>query len=314
MPILCDSPLYSVVRQEHLIHNDFFLRYIEFIDEPTPEELILTCLAGEKACYEARYGAEETAARFAYGREEIARYRLSSLPRILGRTRPLEKAFMHEYFSFFASEAVSKLLIRAKCGGRTVEKAVEVVPYSSRNRYTFPLDGTVLVTDTYPSINSHRWCRNSEFAFDAGLFDETLERSVIGGAPVRAACGGVVEEAFDALEDGREDMEAIERQYGEHARIDGNHVLLRHSRGELSLYAHLERGSVLVKAGEKVRRGQPLGRVGNSGSSCTPHLHFHAMLDGIDGPGIPIRFEGLKTILGQPCLLEDTVNLVRSEP
>ena len=171
------------------------------------------------------------------------------------------------------------------------------------------------MTDTYPSINSHRWCRNSEFAFDVGQFDETLIRPLIAGAPVFAACDGVVEEVFDGLEDTTEDTDLaeIESQSGEHARIDGNHVLLRHPGGELSLYSHLQKGTVAVREGDSVRTGQLLGRVGSSGSSWTPHLHFHVMLDGLEGPGVPVLFEDLTTILGEPCLLEDPVNLVRAK-
>lgn len=59
--------------------------------------------------------------------------------------------------------------------------------------------------------------------------------------------------------------------------------------------------------------GQPIGRVGSSGSSWVPHLHFHVMRDGIEGPGVPVVFDNLRTILGEPCQLEDTVNLVRAE-
>lgn len=314
MPMLCDSVIYSVTRMEHMVHNDFFLRYLDFPGEPMPAALTLTCLAGGRACYEIRYGAEEIAARFRYGREETARYRQSSLPRILGRARNLENPFLHEYFSFFSSQAVSALRVRAERGDRILEREIPVVPYVSPNRYRFPLAGTIVVTDTYPSLNSHRWCRNSEFAFDAGAFDETLARPLIGGAPVFAACGGVVEAVFDGLEDTGEDtdLEEIEARYGESARIDGNHVLLRHGGDELSLYAHLRKGSVSVRAGERVSAGQRIGQVGSSGSSLTPHLHFHVMREGIHGPGVPVRFENLTTILGQPCLLEDAVNLARS--
>ena len=196
-----------------------------------------------------------------------------------------------------------------------MEKAVSIVPYRSPNRYRFPLRGTFLVTDTYPSINSHRWCRNSEFAFDAGQFDETLTRPLIAGAPVFAPSGGVVEEVLHGREDTTEDTDLaeIEAQSGEHARIDGNHVLLRHPGGELSLYSHLQKGTVAVREGDSVRTGQLLGRVGSSGSSWTPHLHFHVMLDGLEGPGVPVLFEDLTTILGEPCLLEDPVNLVRAK-
>lgn len=315
MPIICDTELFSIVREEHMIHNDFFLRYLDFPDEPQPTELVLTCFAGDRPCYEVRYREAEIAERFQYGIEETGRYRPGSLSRILGRADNLQNAFMHEYFSFFASAAANRLAVKARCGIKTLEKEIRITPYISPNRYCFPLRGTFLVTDTYPSINSHRWCRNSEYAFDAGLFDETLERSEIGGVPVYAACGGIVEEVFDGLEDtdSSTDLELIEKQYGEHARIDGNHVLIRHANRELSLYAHLQKGSIAVRAGEEVRAGQRIGRAGSSGSSYLPHLHFHAMLDGIGGPGIPVRFEGLKTILGEPCLLEDTVNLVRNE-
>lgn len=313
MPIVCDSALYSVVREEHLFHNDFFLRYLDFVHEPVPEELIFTCFAREKPCYSVRYEGEEIERRFRYGEEETARYRRSSLPRILGRSTPLQNPFLHEYFSFFCSEIVDRLVVKAKCGGKFLEKEIRIVPYESPNRYSFPLRGTVLVTDTYPSVNSHRWCRNSEFAIDIGAFEESLERPVIGGAAVFAACGGIVEEVFDGLPDTDDstDLEQVEKQYGEHVRIDGNHVLIRHEKGEYSLYAHLLKDSISVKTGDKVSAGQQIGCVGSSGSSYLPHLHFHVMLDGIDGPGVPVPFDGLKTILGEPCLLEDTVNLVR---
>lgn len=298
-----------------MLHNDFFLRCLSFEDGQAPSSLTLTCLAGGRPCLQIRYEGDELTRRLAYGREELARYRDSSLPRILGLSRRPETAFLHEHFSFFASETADTLHILAEGGGGTVEKAVSIVPYRSPNRYRFPLRGTVLVTDTYPSINSHRWCRNSEFAFDAGLFDESLTRSLIQGAPVLAACSGVVEEVFDGLDNTGEktDLDELERRFGEHARIDGNHVLIRHGGGELSLYAHLSKGSVTVRQGQSVAAGQEIGRVGSSGSSWLPHLHFHVMRDGIEGPGVPVRFANLKTILGEPCSLEDTVNLVRAD-
>jgi murein DD-endopeptidase MepM/ murein hydrolase activator NlpD len=43
------------------------------------------------------------------------------------------------------------------------------------------------------------------------------------------------------------------------------------------LYAHLKNGSVCVRPGDTVRGGDPLGLVGNSGSSLQPHLHFQVM-------------------------------------
>ncbi len=128
MPIISDDILYSVVRQEHMIHNDFFLRYLDFVDEPQPTQLILTCFADGKACYEIRYEAEEIAQRFQYGKEETARYRQSSLSRILGRSHNLQLPFLHEYFSFFSSEIVNLLAVKAKCGEKNVEREIAIIP------------------------------------------------------------------------------------------------------------------------------------------------------------------------------------------
>jgi hypothetical protein len=58
---------------------------------------------------------------------------------------------------------------------------------------------------------------------------------------------------------------------------DGNHVVLALGHGRFAFYAHLKPGSVRVRRGDRVRRGQVLARLGNSGSSTGPHLHFHVM-------------------------------------
>ena len=44
--------------------------------------------------------------------------------------------------------------------------------------------------------------------------------------------------------------------------------------GNYANYAHLQPGSLRVKVGDKVKRGQVLGLLGNSGNSTEPHLHF----------------------------------------
>jgi len=57
--------------------------------------------------------------------------------------------------------------------------------------------------------------------------------------------------------------------------IGGNDVVLDLGEGRYAFYAHLQAGSLRVKPGDTVRRGQVLGRLGNSGNSDAPHLHFH---------------------------------------
>ena len=77
------------------------------------------------------------------------------------------------------------------------------------------------------------------------------------------------------------------------AEADGNFVVLDIGGGAFVLYAHMQPGSVTVRAGEVVKRGERLGLVGNTGNSLAPHLHLHVM-DGpspLDADGIPYVFE-----------------------
>lgn len=59
----------------------------------------------------------------------------------------------------------------------------------------------------------------------------------------------------------------------------GNHVILKVGKGVYLLYAHMRPGSVKVKVGQRLRLGQTIGRVGTSGNSTTPHLHFQVLTE-----------------------------------
>ena len=57
-------------------------------------------------------------------------------------------------------------------------------------------------------------------------------------------------------------------------RIYGNYVKIRHDNGMYTLYAHMKYGSINVKVGQRVTRGQEIGYMGNTGYSFGAHLHF----------------------------------------
>lgn len=59
-----------------------------------------------------------------------------------------------------------------------------------------------------------------------------------------------------------------------------NGVTIDHGDGEVSWYVHARNGSIVVKVGDQVERGQLLGRIGNSGASAVPHLHFTLVAHG----------------------------------
>jgi murein DD-endopeptidase len=75
--------------------------------------------------------------------------------------------------------------------------------------------------------------------------------------------------------------------------ICGNHVLLDLGAGRFALYGHLQPGSIRVRVGDRVRRQQVLGLVGNSGNSDAPHLHIHIA----DAPSA-LGAEGLPFVFG----------------
>jgi hypothetical protein len=61
------------------------------------------------------------------------------------------------------------------------------------------------------------------------------------------------------------------------SNVDGNHIVLDLGRGRYAFYAHLQKDSLQVKMGEHVKRGQMLAKLGNTGNTSAPHLHFHIM-------------------------------------
>ena len=81
------------------------------------------------------------------------------------------------------------------------------------------------------------------------------------GTPIYATGDGVVKRA-DNRSSG----------YGRHIRID-------HGFGYISLYAHLNKYN--VRRGQKVKRGDIIGFVGNTGRSVAPHLHYEIIKDGV---------------------------------
>jgi murein DD-endopeptidase MepM/ murein hydrolase activator NlpD len=74
---------------------------------------------------------------------------------------------------------------------------------------------------------------------------------------------------------------------------EGNNVIIEHGNSEYSMLAHLNQGTISVKVGDFVKKGQVIGRCGNSGNSTEPHLNFQVMdtPDYLSGKSIRIQFE-----------------------
>jgi murein DD-endopeptidase MepM/ murein hydrolase activator NlpD len=181
-------------------------------------------------------------------------------------------------------------------GYRTYPSSHDAVP--SAVPFRLPLEGPVTVAWGGPTrrVNHHVAAPGERWAYDL-LVTGPDGRSHRGDGrrlsdyhaydlPVLSLADGLVR----AVRDGEPDTVFASSWRGSSAA--GNHVVLEVAPDQFLVVAHLRAGSVTVALGTRVRRGDPLGRVGNSGKSSEPHVHVHLQdrLDGLSAEGIPLLF------------------------
>lgn len=154
---------------------------------------------------------------------------------------------------------------------------------SGHRRALLPIDGHAAIAQRF-AID---WVRLRD---DGKTFhdDEKDNKNYFAyGTEALAVADGVVTEVRDGIP---ENIPGIDSRAVPITleTVGGNHVILDIGGGHFAFYAHLQPGSLRVKLGEKVRRGQVVGLVGNSGNSTEPHLHFH-----IENASSPLGAEGL---------------------
>ena len=121
------------------------------------------------------------------------------------------------------------------------------------------------------------------------------------GSPVVACADGKVIRVIDAFAD----FPVRSRGVADQANI----VAILHTYGEHTEYGHLKMGSITVKVGDQVRKGQQIGRIGNSGNSGIPHLHFTTSIQIWMEKGrgsyvsVPYQFDTFRLVraFGTPC-------------
>ncbi len=122
------------------------------------------------------------------------------------------------------------------------------------------------------------------------------------GAPVLAAGDGVVSELHDGMADNRKgapppfDQAAIMKNL---KLFLGNYVIVDHGNGEFSLFAHLKQGSVRVKSGQRVTRGEAIGAMGMSGDAFLVHLHYQLQSSPVFEEGLPAVFGDVEFATGK---------------
>ena len=105
------------------------------------------------------------------------------------------------------------------------------------------------------------------------------------GTPVHTVADGTVVNLDDGLP---EQVPGAGPAHMTPAEAGGNFVVVDIGRGHFAFFAHLQPGSLTVKLGDRVKTGDVIGLLGNSGNTTAPHLHFHMM----DGPS-PLVANGL---------------------
>jgi len=114
------------------------------------------------------------------------------------------------------------------------------------------------------------------------------------GAPVHSVAEGVVVNLYDAT---GEQVPGGAAKGINPENIGGNMLVIDMGSGNFAFYAHLQPGSLKVKLGDKVKAGDVIGLLGNTGNSTAPHLHFHVM-DGpspLDANGLPYAFTAFQS-------------------
>lgn len=167
--------------------------------------------------------------------------------------------------------------------------------YPSTVRFQLPLAGPVTVAwgGGTRDVNYHVRGAADRWAYDLLVQERGLSYRTSGltvddyfayGMPVLAPAAGIVSSVVDGEPDSR---------LGARTLLGGcgNRVVIEVAAGEFLFLCHLKAGSISVEPGSRVKAGQVVGRVGNSGNSTEPHVHVHLQTTpDYFGEGIPMYF------------------------
>jgi hypothetical protein len=175
-------------------------------------------------------------------------------------------------------------------GPRWVDAVGCCSPPSAHRTATMPINGKFVAFERF-AIDFAQL--NPENKLYAGPRDKLSSYAYVGARVLAVADGTVVN-----LQDGRpEETPPNSPQGYDLLQLLGNFVIVDIGHGHFAFYAHFQPNTLKVHKGDKVRRGQVLALLGNSGNSDAPHLHFGIQ----DGPlpyasnGVPFVFSSFTT-------------------
>ena len=149
-------------------------------------------------------------------------------------------------------------------------------------------------------INGQRFAIDWKRLDDSGRFfegDMNKNESYIDyGADIVAVADGTISSTLDKLDANTPGkLPADDPVLGPQITVetvDGNNIVQDIGGGAYAFYAHLQKGSLLVKPGDRVTKGQVIAKLGNTGNANASHMHFHLM----DGPSV-LGSDGLPYVI-----------------
>lgn len=175
--------------------------------------------------------------------------------------------------------------------------------YQPQILYQLPFQGCYYVVNGgIDKEHSHSWnILNQRYAYDFYLVKEGKTHHGDGndvsdyycyGKAVLAPARGVVVEMKNCFNDTLIKKGDVNCNASD---VRGNYLVIKHSKNEYSMIAHLKKNSFLVRVGDRVEKGEPVACVGNSGNTSEPHIHFQVQQGKsfFFSAGIPIYFDSL---------------------
>ena len=159
-------------------------------------------------------------------------------------------------------------------------------PENHHRRGILVIDGQAVISRRY-AIDWKQIEKEASFSGDSS----DIRSYYAFGKPVLAVADGRIVSAKDGLPDnipghGESFHPAVPMTID---TAGGNMIILDLGGGQFAFYLHLQSGSLQVKSGDRVRRGQVLARIGSSGDARDPHLHFEVTTSSkfAAGEGVP---------------------------
>lgn len=138
------------------------------------------------------------------------------------------------------------------------------------------------------------------------LFGAPLKFFYCYGQEIFAPCDGEIVTVIDGVKErktvhwlvdlaiGLKNAVTFNENRDQFSQIAGNYLVIKKSANVYVVLAHLQTSSLTVSIGDQVKKGDLVGKVGHSGNSTSPHLHFQVM-----------DSQDIATAKGIPCLFEE---------